>query len=112
MTLIEVAGDQDFGNESPGDRTDESVHQLQLLPLDDNSWRLCDGAVAAHDPDSVVAYVERCEEGLAIVWLVGPHTPRWLGTLDDVLAEAVNRLAGPISAGPRRPTPIPHRAPW
>jgi hypothetical protein len=114
MSLIEVEDDRFTGNrdEGAGDRAEGSLHQLEFQPLDDCSWRLCDRTLAADHPSSVVAYVEKVPEGLTVVWLVGPRAPRTALSLEEVLAHAVERLSEPVSAGPRRPTHIPHRQPW
>jgi hypothetical protein len=114
MSLIEVEDDRFIGDrdEGAGDRAESSMHQLEFQPLDESSWRLCDRALAADHPASVVAYVEQVADGLIVVWLVGPRTPRAAQSLEEVLAHAVERLAGPVSSGPRRPNHIPHRPPW
>ena len=51
--------------------TDE-VHQLVLVPLMRDAWRLCDRTVASSDADSLVVYVELVDdEAYEVVWVLG-----------------------------------------
>lgn len=85
--------------------------RFALHPLAEGSWRVCDSDRAPRDADSLVAYVERDDEGqIHVVWLSGAvHRTRHV-SLDEVLDVAYRRAA---EASPSRSKPIgiPHRPP-
>ena len=85
------------------------VHQLELLPLGEGAWRLCDRSLDDDDPASVVAYVEAGAEGFDVVWLQSRGGRAVFRTLGDVLLAAIDESA-PVSAG-HRPYAIPHLPP-
>ena len=89
------------------------VHHLELVPLGDSAWRLCDharAAAAGEDP-TLVAYVERLRPGAyETVWVhPGPRVDTF-PTLEAVLVAAARRLSSAMSTD-SKPVPIPHRAP-
>ncbi|WP_243075522.1 hypothetical protein [Microbacterium sp. SS28] len=86
-----------------------TVHQLELVPLGDGAWRLCDRSVEDDDPSSVVAYVEATAEGFEVVWLQRVGGRSIYGGLNDVLLAAIDEMM-PIVSG-RRPFEIPHLPP-
>jgi hypothetical protein len=70
------------------------VHQLVLVPLTRNAWRLCDRAVDSHDADSVVAYVELCPGGAyEVAWLSAGFGVETYRSLEQVLRAAFARLS-------------------
>jgi hypothetical protein len=87
------------------------VHQLELVPLGDGAWRLCDRNVEEDDPASVVAYVEQSGEMLEVVWLQGRFGWTRFARLSEVLEAAAAELAPTPSSRGRRPIEIPHFAP-
>lgn len=89
----------------------ETVHQLELVPLGDEAWRLCDGNVEASDATSVVAYIERRAGGYEVVWVSVHRGIERFATLGDVLERAANVLASMPISGATRPIAIPHFAP-
>jgi hypothetical protein len=89
---------------------------VRLVPVASGAWRLCDGDAAADDPSGIVAYLERDETGIDVVWLQGAAGHEHYASIEDVLAAArrvTNGALSPLtgSAGPSRPIPIPHFAP-
>ena len=89
------------------------VHQLELVPLGDNAWRLCDRARIDLDggDGTLIAYVERLAGGAyEAVWV--NHGPRVeiFASLEAVVVAATRRLARRVSTD-SKPVPIPHRAP-
>ena len=87
------------------------VHQLELVPLGEGAWRLCDRSVEEDDPASVIAYVEQAEEFLEVVWLHGRFGWARFTQLGEVLEAAAGELAPPHADRARRPIEIPHFAP-
>lgn len=86
-------------------------HQLMLDPIDDDAWRLCDHSFAASDADSVVAYIERRDDGLyEVTWVAHGVGTAVYATMGDLLRDAADLLD---AARPRgtKPIPIPHRPP-
>jgi hypothetical protein len=70
------------------------LHQLVLVPLTRNAWRLCDRAVDSHDADSVVAYVELCAGGAyEVAWLWAGFGVEKFRSLEAVLRAAFRRLS-------------------
>jgi len=89
----------------------DTVHRLELVPLGDEAWRLCDGNEEASDATSVVAYVERRPSGYEVVWVSLRQGVERFATLGDVLERAAQVLAEVPVSGATRPIPIPHFAP-
>ncbi|QIG38661.1 hypothetical protein G5T42_03485 [Microbacterium sp. 4R-513] len=90
---------------------DGPVHQLELVPLGEGAWRLCDRNVQEDDPASVMAYVEQSEEFLEVVWLHGRLGWARFTCLTEVLEAAAAELAPTPAHRARRPVDIPHFAP-
>lgn len=90
---------------------DGPVHQLELVPLGEGAWRLCDRNVDEDDPASVIAYIEQSEEFLEVVWLRGGLGWARFTQLGEVLEAAAAELAPLHSDRARRPIEIPHFAP-
>jgi hypothetical protein len=91
--------------------TEGPLHQLELLPMGEGAWRLCDHSVDSDDPASIVAYVEQTAYGVEVVWLQGRGGSSHFDELSDVLRAAAMDLS--LGAGSRatRPIEIPHFAP-
>ncbi|MFH8252262.1 hypothetical protein ACH3VR_17990 [Microbacterium sp. B2969] len=89
-----------------------SVHQLELVPLSEDAWRLCDRNVEEDDPASVVAYVEATADGVEVIWLHGRSGWSHFTELGDVLRAAAADLSpgGAFGRG-HRPIEIPHFPP-
>ncbi|WP_127475739.1 hypothetical protein [Microbacterium sulfonylureivorans] len=89
------------------------VHHLELVPLGERAWRLCDHAPATHPDDDgvLIAYVEQLPGGAyETVWVYrGPRVDTY-ASLEEVLVAATRRLA-PMVGTDSKPVPIPHRAP-
>ena len=89
----------------------DAVHQLELVPLGEGAWRLCDRDVDDDDPASVVAYVEETTRGFEVVWLQGRSGWTRFERLGDVLTAAAIDLSPAPAPRSRRPIDIPHFAP-
>jgi len=89
----------------------DDVHRLELVPLADDAWRLCDRAVATCDADSLIAYVELRRDGrYEVTWVAHGFGVDTYAALGDLLRNATRMLAA--SAARRdKPVPIPHRPP-
>ena len=87
------------------------VHRLELVPLGDESWRLCDRPAEDESDEALIAYVERtADDRYETVWVYGGPRVETYAALEDVLMSAAGRLANMISTD-SKPIPIPHRAP-
>ncbi|WP_442574636.1 hypothetical protein ACSBPH_12390 [Microbacterium sp. F51-2R] len=87
------------------------VRQLELVPLGEGAWRLCDRNVPEGDPASVVAYVEQSEQFLEVVWVHGRVGWARFTRLSEVLDAAMTEPAPTPAPRARRPVEIPHFAP-
>lgn len=85
--------------------------RLELIPIDEGRWRLCDGRAQRSDASYVVAYIEEVDDGLDVVWLRGGRLPARFAHIDEVTAVATRIVAEGDSRGSTRPVPIPHHAP-
>jgi len=88
------------------------IHQLELTPLAERSWRLCDRSVAGSDAASVIAYVEQLDTGgYEAVWVsVGIGCVRFT-SIEALFRAALRLIEQSGSLGPFKPSPIPHRPP-
>lgn len=95
----------------------DTYHQLELMPLTEGAWRICDRSVASSDAASVIAYVEqlttddRSELCFEVVWVHGTRGITRHTSLQSVLLMAADLLAGTVSAGRAKPKPIAHFPP-
>ncbi len=87
---------------------DADQRRLVFDPIGMDAWRLCDADRDTHDPDYVVAYVERREDGVyEAVWMgAGSGTSRHR-SLDDVLARSVDVAEREVPPSRTKPVPIP-----
>ena len=70
------------------------VHQLVLVPLMRDAWRLCDRTVASSNADNLIAYVELIEdEAYEVVWVVSGAGVETFTRLEDILRAAFERLS-------------------
>jgi hypothetical protein len=70
------------------------VHQLVLVPLMRDAWRLCDRTVASSDADNLIAYVELVDdEAYEVVWVVAGAGVETFTRLEDILCAAFERLS-------------------
>jgi hypothetical protein len=95
----------------------DTYHQLELVPLIEGAWRVCDRSVAASDAASVIAYVEkistddRGELSYEAVWVQYTRGTTRHTSMQSVLRMAADLLAGAASTGPAKPKPIAHFPP-
>lgn len=88
------------------------THRLVLEPLDRTAWRLCDRAVAASDPHSIVAYVEEQDDGrYAVTWVAPGFAAGTYATIGALLRDAAHLLRERAQSSATKPVPIPHRPP-
>ena len=86
---------------------------LELTPLGESGWRVCDASVPDDATSHVVAFIEEHEQDVEVVWLRGATAPPGqfdtldsaLDAIDDVVTtgEVRDALAG--VRGPRRGEP-------
>lgn len=87
--------------------------QWELLPLERNAWRLCDGSRGPHDPSRLVGYIERTDYGtLDVLWLRSPCPVRSrYRSMEELLGDLDAAVANPTAARSAPPTVIPHFPP-
>lgn len=93
----------------------DTYRQLELVPLGEGAWRVCDRSVAACDAASVIAYVERVatddgEPSFEAVWVQGARGMTRHSSIQSVLLMAADLLAACVSRA-ERPKPIAHFPP-
>lgn len=84
---------------------------LELLPIDEDAWRLCDRRVSARDPEFVVAYIERTDGGFETVWIRGGARRSRLSSLEECVERGEEILRAQEQSTSSRPVPIPHFPP-
>lgn len=95
----------------------DTYHQLELVPLCEGAWRICDRSVADSDAASVIAYVEqvatddRSELSYEVVWVQCTRGTTRHTSMQSVLLMAADLLAATASGGPAKPKPIAHFPP-
>lgn len=95
----------------------DTYHQLDLVPLGEGAWRVCDRSVAASDAASVIAYVEQVptdvdgELSYEAVWVRCTRGTTRHTSIQSVLAMATDLIAADISMGATKPKPIAHFPP-
>ncbi|MFD4958675.1 hypothetical protein [Microbacterium sp. NPDC058389] len=90
----------------------DDIQRLELTPLADRAWRLCDRSVSRRDAASVVAYVELLDDGVyEAVWVSAGIGSARFTTLESLLRATLRLLEQSVSLGPFAPSPIPHRPP-
>jgi len=95
----------------------DTFHQLELVPLAEGAWRVCDRSVASCDAASVIAYVEKISTGedgelsYEAVWVSGTRGTTRHSSMQSVVRMAADLVAASGSNGPARPKPIAHFPP-
>lgn len=87
------------------------AHQLELVPLEGDGWRLCDTSAPVDDPAHLIAYIERLEEGVDVVWLYGAFGHDHYDSVQDALEVASGLLWTMDEQVRRGRTAIPHLRP-
>jgi hypothetical protein len=88
-----------------------TAHRLELVPLQGDGWRLCDTSVPADDPAHLIAYIERLDDGVGVVWLYGAFGHDRYGSVEEALDVAADLLVRVDEQTRRRPVAIPHLPP-
>ncbi|WP_345751322.1 hypothetical protein [Microbacterium rhizophilus] len=95
----------------------DTIHQLELVPLGEGAWRICDSNVASSDAASVIAYVERMpadessELSYEVVWVQYTRGTTRHTSIQSVLTMAADLVAASASTGRAKPKPIAHFPP-
>ncbi|WP_231560249.1 MULTISPECIES: hypothetical protein [Microbacterium] len=84
---------------------------LELLPIDEDAWRLCDRRVSARDAEFVVAYIERTDDGFETVWMRGGARRARLSSLEECVERGERILCEQERSTASRPIPIAHFPP-
>ncbi|WP_298945108.1 hypothetical protein [uncultured Microbacterium sp.] len=94
----------------PENRDIQIDDDLELIPIDDRSWRLCDTRWSPSDAPHVVAYIEHVDEHYDVVWMSGTHRRSRLTCLEECLRAGRDHLSEEVAPG-TRPVAIPHFPP-
>ncbi|WP_285115067.1 hypothetical protein [Leifsonia sp. fls2-241-R2A-40a] len=71
---------------------------LEIIPLTDSSWRICDTSVGPTDPGGLLAYVEREDAGFDVIMLRPGFTE---SAHTDCLAAALSLINSRRSGAPQ-----------
>jgi hypothetical protein len=70
------------------------LHQLVLVPLLPDAWRLCDRTFANSRADDLVAYVELVgDDDYEVIWVGAGSGVQTFDTLEDILRAAFELLS-------------------
>ncbi len=94
----------------PDPRSEQIDEDLELVPIDDRSWRLCDTRWDANDAPHVVAYIELVDDVYDVIWVRGGARRARLNSLEACLCAAREHVAQEVEPG-TRPKLIPHFPP-
>lgn len=82
-------------------RDTSSRVDLELAPIDDRSWRLCDPRWNPNDAPYVVAYIEQVNDIYEVVWMRGIRRRCRLTSLHECARAGEEQLAADIRPGTR-----------
>jgi hypothetical protein len=80
--------------------------RVELTFVGDAGWRVCDGSLPEDDGRRVVAFVERVDGHVEVLWIRQCHAPRRFDTLADALAAADAVIAGEDPVRSARPVAL------
>lgn len=85
--------------------------RAELTYVGDSGWRVSDGTLPEDDGHRVVAFMERVDDHIEVVWIRSTNAPTRFLALEDAL-DAADAVLGQVEP-PRstRPIQIPHFAP-
>ncbi|MDY0911112.1 hypothetical protein [Microbacterium sp. CFBP9034] len=91
--------------------TADAIHRLELVPLGERTWRVCDHRTTDDQHETLIASVEQLSTGgFETVWVNDLPRVEEFPSLGDVLVAAAHRLSAHRRTD-SKPIPIPHRAP-
>lgn len=85
--------------------------RAELTNVGESGWRVCDGSLPADDGRRVVAFMERVDDHIEVVWIRSTNAPTRFAALDDALDAADAVLAEEEQSRSTRPIQIPHFPP-
>lgn len=86
--------------------------RLELTRVDNDCWRLCDGALPTTDPARIIAFAEKKDDGrVSVLWLQERSDPEEFSTFEDALRAAEEAVYDLDAERSERPLPIPHFPP-
>lgn len=80
----------------------ERETRLRVDAIAEESWRLCDGAVAENDARCLLAYLEKVESGYELMWMGPvPGVCQRFESFTDAIGTVTRRMshAGPQTIG-------------
>ena len=85
--------------------------RLELVRVDDDCWRLCDGTLPENDPTRVIALAELKSDHVAVLWLRKRNRRSRFASFEKALRAAEKMIYDSERGRPGRPIPIPHFPP-
>jgi len=63
----------------------EYAAELEVVPLSDHEWRVCDREVDTRDARRLIAYIEKRDADYEVMWITSPHMCARFLSLDAAL---------------------------
>jgi len=85
--------------------------RIEIVRVDDDCWRLCDGALPESDPARIIAIAEVKDDHVTVIWLRKRNRRSTFATFEQALRAAEKIIYDAEHRRPGRPVPIPHFPP-
>ncbi|WP_314504713.1 hypothetical protein [uncultured Microbacterium sp.] len=85
--------------------------RIELVRVDDDCWRLCDGTLPENDPTRVIALAEIEDDRVTVLWLQKRNKRSTFSTFEHALCAAERFICDAERRRPGRPVNIPHFPP-
>ncbi|GAA3216052.1 hypothetical protein GCM10017690_31690 [Microbacterium terregens] len=85
--------------------------RIELTRVDDDCWRLCDGALPQSDPSRIIAFAEKKNGHVTLLWLRQRSGQQDFATFEQALRATEATVYELDGQRTERPRPIPHFPP-
>ena len=90
----------------------DTMHRrIELTFVGEGGWRVCDATMPEDDARRVVAFFERVDRHIEVLWIWECQAPRRFDTLNDALDAADTVIEREGADRSSRPVPIRHFPP-
>jgi hypothetical protein len=90
---------------------DTMYRRVELIFVGEGGWRVCDATLPEDDARRVVAFFEKADRHIEVLWIWECHAPRRFDTLNDALDAASAVIEHQGADRSSRPVPIRHFPP-
>jgi hypothetical protein len=90
---------------------DTMYRRIELTFVGEAGWRVCDASVPEDDARRLVAFFEKVDRHIEVIWFRECHASRRFDTLNDALDAADAVIEHADSDRSTRPIPIHHFPP-